>query len=287
MAAASIERTRGDIGRLSHRGLGVRDFSLGAARLLRRAIDFAGFCVMTMDPATLLPTGHVIENGLPDGTTPRLAEIETMEPDFNKFTQLARAKVPAATLSAATGGQLDRSARHRELRGPNGYGDELRAGFATDTGTWGGIVLMREAGDADFTGAEVKLVASVSGQMAEGLKRATLLASLAAGDADADTGLLLLAPDHSVEMTNAAAQLWIDDIDTGDAVDGLPFVVHSVADTVRNIAAGRLNGESVASARVRTRSGRWVQVRGSMLGEGDDARALVMIEAARRRSSLR
>ena len=55
-----------DIVRLVHRGLGVREFSLAAARALRRAVPFDGVCVVTMDPATLLPTGHVIENGLPE-----------------------------------------------------------------------------------------------------------------------------------------------------------------------------------------------------------------------------
>ncbi|HEX2507404.1 MAG TPA: hypothetical protein VHK23_03705, partial [Miltoncostaeaceae bacterium] len=53
---------------------------------------------------TLLPTGHVIENGLPDDTTPRLAEIELLEPDVNKFTALARAGAPAASLGETTGG---------------------------------------------------------------------------------------------------------------------------------------------------------------------------------------
>jgi Bacterial regulatory proteins, luxR family len=101
MAVVSPERIPDDIGRLSHRGLGVRDFSLGVARVLRRAVDFADVCVMTMDPATLLPTGHVIENGRPEATTPRLAEIETIEPDFNKFTDLARAKLVAQGLSTS------------------------------------------------------------------------------------------------------------------------------------------------------------------------------------------
>jgi DNA-binding CsgD family transcriptional regulator len=69
-----------------------------------------------MDPATLLPTGHMVENALPDATMPRYTEIEIREPDFNKFTALTRAPQPAASLSAATAGTLDRSVRHRELR---------------------------------------------------------------------------------------------------------------------------------------------------------------------------
>ena len=43
----------------------MRDFALGAARILARAVAFEGVCVLTMDPATLVPTGQVVENGLP------------------------------------------------------------------------------------------------------------------------------------------------------------------------------------------------------------------------------
>jgi DNA-binding CsgD family transcriptional regulator len=55
-------------------------------------------------------------------------------------------------------------------------------------------------------------------------------------------------------------------------------VVHTVADQARNIATGLIN--STASARLRTRAGRWVLVRGSTLGQGADARTAVILEAA-------
>jgi DNA-binding CsgD family transcriptional regulator len=119
---------------LLHRGLDVRDFSLRAARVIGRAVPFDGVCVLTMDPATLLPTSEIVENGLPDSATPRMAEIELAERDFNKFTQLARRRSPAASLSEATNGKLDRSLRHRELKRPHGFGDELRAALVSDFG---------------------------------------------------------------------------------------------------------------------------------------------------------
>ncbi|HEY4097094.1 MAG TPA: hypothetical protein VGM33_16350 [Baekduia sp.] len=126
----------GDLVRLLHRGTDVRDFSLGAARILGRAIPFDGVCVLTMDPATLLPTGEVVDNGLPPATTPRMTEIEFGGKDYNTFAALARSSEHrAASLSAATGGDLDRSARHRELRRPNGFGDELRAALVCDGAT--------------------------------------------------------------------------------------------------------------------------------------------------------
>ena len=76
-------------------------------------------------------------------------------------------------------------------------------------------------------------------------------------------GLLLIAADGSVESANAAATTWLATL--GDAES----VVRTVAD--RALAAGR------AQARVRIRSGCWVLVRGSTLGD----RAVVMLEALR------
>jgi DNA-binding CsgD family transcriptional regulator len=284
MPAMSLERARGELGRLSHRGLGVRDFSLAAARVLRPVVPFDGMCVVTMDPATLLVTGHVIENGLPEEATPRLAELEVLEPDFNKFAELARAASPAASLSEATGGRLERSRRHRELRGPHGLEDELRAAFASDSGTWGGIVLMREAGTAHFTAADTRMLASLSPHLADGLRRAVLLSALTAPEEqEADPGLLLLADDDSLEMANSAAQAWLDELggEAGAPGGRLPFAIRTVADQARNIAAGRVDGGAVASARVPTRSGRWILVRGSMIGDGPGARAAVILEAPR------
>jgi DNA-binding CsgD family transcriptional regulator len=52
-----------------------------------------------------------------------------------------------------------------------------------------------------------------------------------------------------------------------------------VADRARSIASRRANGD--ATARVRASSGRWLVVRGSLLGDGPGARVAVILEAAR------
>jgi hypothetical protein len=75
--------------------LGVRDFSLAAARALRPLVAFDGICVLTFDPATLLPTGEVVENGLPEAAVPRMTQIEVGEPEVLKFADLARTGRPA------------------------------------------------------------------------------------------------------------------------------------------------------------------------------------------------
>ena len=69
MATVSPVQLRSDIAALVHRGLDVGDFSRAAARAIGRAVGFDGVCVLTLDPATLLPTGEVVENGLPPAAT--------------------------------------------------------------------------------------------------------------------------------------------------------------------------------------------------------------------------
>jgi DNA-binding CsgD family transcriptional regulator len=275
MASVSSERTRGEIVRLVHRGLGVRDLSLAAARALRRSVPFDGLCILTLDPATLLPTGEVVENGLPADAMARLTEIEMREPDYNKFDALARTDRPAASLSEATEGRLDRSRRQRELRRPSGFEDELRAALVSESQVWGALTLLRERGRPHFTRTEVGRVASITGSLADGLRRALLLGELAAGDETA-LGLVLLGDDDSIELANPAARELLDEL-------AAPIVVQAVASRARDAAAGEApDGPTTrASARVRTRSGRWLVVHGSVVGDGPEARVAVVLEPAR------
>ena len=113
-AAAAIRAgVRADVVRIVDRGFDLPEVVRRSERTLHRAVPFDGICLLTVDLVTLLPTGEIVENGLPPSAWMRMTEIEIGEPDFNEFTDLARAAVPAASRSAATGGRLDRSRRDR------------------------------------------------------------------------------------------------------------------------------------------------------------------------------
>ena len=297
VATTAGERVRGEIDRLVHRGLGSRDFALALARSLRRAVPYDGVCVLTIDPATHLPTSDLSLNALPADALPRLTEIEIRETDYNKFTFLTRSGQFAASLSDVTAGDLEKSLRQRELRRPNGFEDELRAVFSDATGTWGALTLLRETKGAHFTSGEVGFIASLAGTLARGLRSAMLLGDRAAGRVADDTGLLVLAPDNTVEMTNGAADRWLDELRPSDkSTTQLPTAVRAVASRTRRIAdheGGESSGDAgndesgtgaglgVATVRARACTGRWVVVRGSLLGDGTGARVAVLLEAAR------
>ena len=279
MTPVSVDRVRSDLIALLHRTTDVREFTLGAARIIGRHVPFDGVCMLTLDPATSLPTGAVSENALPAHEHPRLAQIEIGAGDVNAFAQLIRSGRVAAGLDEATGGVLDRSVRHRELRAPRGFGDELRAALVSEDVPWGGLTLLRGADRGPFTPADSALVAALSPHLAEGVRRAILLTALSVPDRldDGDAGLVLIAPDDTLLMQNAAAAAWLADLSQQPPGDGLPHVVAAVAARVR----GEDGERSLARARVRTASGAWAVVRGSALGGNGDAPTAVTIEPAR------
>lgn len=266
---AARDAIRDEIRRLTDRDLDRYDFVREAARVLRRAVPFDAMAGVWFDPETGLPVDEWIENSLAGGAGSRLPEIGLHEIDIAAFRQLAASGRPAASLSEATGGTLDRS--HR----PRGLGDELRSGYFADSGMWCGYVLYRERGAPDFAGREVDLIASLSG--CTELQRVRLQQDLPSDPGDGDPGLLLLDDHDGVEMANPAAAAWLDDLRARRR--RLPVVVSAVAQRAREVASG--DSGLAATARARTASGPWITVRGWVLQNGSKARTAITLEPAR------
>src|SRR3954468_12945654 len=256
--ARTSARLRGDLVDLLHRADDLREFSRRASRLVRRSVPFDGVCLVTLDPATALPTSEFTENGLPADALPRMARIEVDGKDVNTFREMLRSGRHVATLSEATRGELDLSVRHRELRSPNGFGDELRSVLASDGAVWGGFTLLRGEDHARFTPAEAKLVASLSRHLAEGVRRTVLLTALSARPADdaGQAGLVLLADDDSVVSTDSAGAAWLTELTDGGRSGSVTAPTAAVASRARAAHRDRL----LARARVPLPSGAWVVI---------------------------
>jgi DNA-binding NarL/FixJ family response regulator len=280
MATLAPDAVRDDVLRLAHGGLGFDEFATRVTRALNRAVPFDGVAVVACDPATSLPTDKWVQNSITGSAGSRLAEIELREPDVNKFNELALTPRRARSLSEATGGKLDRSPRHRELLRPRGFGDELRVACVRGLGMWGLIVMHRDLDQPDFAAREVKLLASLSNSLAEAFQRVNLEGRLSpdvTSPRDSAPGLLLLDEEDRIEMANEAGGGWLDEL-REDGRD-LPLVVTEVARRARAVAAGQRDG--MATARVRTASGRWAVVRGSVLRNESRTRSAITVEAAR------
>ena len=165
--SAALRRTEQAIVRLCHEGLDSHTLRVEVLRRLRTVVPVdAAFCA-TVDPATLLFTGSMVEE-IPEHATPAFLANEFLQDDVNKFVALARAAQPVQSLYAATRGEPEGSQRYREILVPIGFGDELRAALRIGNVTWGVMCLHRDLAGPGFTSAEAAFLARIAPQFAEG-----------------------------------------------------------------------------------------------------------------------
>src|SRR5919107_5080302 len=114
---AVLEHRAGAIAELCRTGLApaaLRERVLGR---LRAAVPFDAAFWSTVDPTTLLFTAPH-QDALPPETAPYLVDNELGGGDVNTFTMLARDPDGVRTLARATGGDLESSARYRDVFRP-------------------------------------------------------------------------------------------------------------------------------------------------------------------------
>lgn len=281
MARDPIRRLRDEIASLCNHALDLPTFFDGARRAIERAVPHDGCCWMTFDPATLLPTSHIPYRSIPPEQVPRLAQNEYSEEDFNKFSVLWMDDPHVGVLSKATEGARERSTRYRVLLQPNGFQNEMRASFGQEGGCWGGVAIYRSDRLPDFAPGDALALAEVSELMAQGIKRAVLTQVVGMVDRENSPGLILINSDGSVEAMNSSAGAWLDDLMvTSTPETGLPSIVHALSSRTRRSVSAE-SGVQPAQARSRTRSGGWVVMHGSLVGDGPDARVAIILEQAR------
>ena len=228
------------------------------------------WCVLTLDPATTLPTGGLHEHGVSPTLAPRMLELEFGGGDVNALTDLARGRQAVATLDGATQGDRQRSPRYRGVLAPDGLAHELRAVFRDGHGAWAAMVLMRGDGAPDFSAAEQALVAGLAEPVTRALRRVLLMGEIAAQASAQAPAMLLL--DGGAQLTlrhaSATAAHWLAQIDDGSAGE-LPYALLSLAQRARSTGGG-------AMTRLRARSGRWLTAHAEALGdEGTEVSVIV------------
>jgi DNA-binding CsgD family transcriptional regulator len=247
----------------------------GVLPRLRRAVPFDAAFWTTVDPVTLLFTAPHQEE-IPPETAPHLVANEFLDDDVNKFTTLARDPAGVRTLAQRTAGDMEASARYRDIFRPLGLGDELRAVFRAGDACWGCLCLHREAGVA-FSEDEIEYVRRLSPRLAEGIRSGLLAASVEACDPGDAPGLVVLGADGSLLSTTEAGRRWLDAL-------GHPDPDRFGVSPVISALAARLRRPDPPDAplprlRLRTRAGGWAVLHASRLpGGGADAVAVIIDE---------
>ena len=246
---------------------------------LREAIACEGWCIATVDPATLMLTSSVGE-GFPMKGSGRFLQIEYAEEDFNKFADLARRTPPVGLLSEATGGDFAKSPRWRDINEPAGLQDELRAALVVDGVCWGALDLLRSPASGDFVQEEVDFVASLSAPIATGVRAGLVVDNQAVQDVATGPGVVILSEDLQPVAISTAAGHWLGELKDLESewMGPLPNAIYAVAARLREVERSDTgSADLMPRARVRLRSGRWIAVQASRLTTAASERQVAVI----------
>jgi DNA-binding CsgD family transcriptional regulator len=254
---------------------------------LRKYVPFDAFCWWTTDPASMFLTTSVAEWWeMPSAECLEIHRNEYLEPDFNKFRELARARVPAATLAQATDGRLERSRRYRQMMRPDGFHGELRAAQVVDGACWGALALYRRGELSAFDEHEVEFVAALGPYLAEGLRASLVTAAIEHEDSADAPGLIMLDAQGQIASLSPGAARWVGEIHgpTGrrPSEHRLAEAIWAVASLARTVQHG--DGiPRLPRARVRTNGGQWLLVHATCLERDGEpsGEVAVVIERAR------
>ena len=228
---------RDQLARVGSSGLGLETFRTRALDAIRQVVAFDAAFWAIADPATLLFTRGVQEE-LPSDSVPAFLHNEFMTDDVNQFTAVAAEPRRMHTVYAATGGDMSRSARFREILKPLGLGDELRIAFTDKTGVWGFVCLHRALGTPPFTKQESAFLNRVSPIVAHGIRTSILLAATRIqGEHPSVPGLVMLSEDLKYVGANDAGRTWLDRFDDADKVGGMPSSFYVVAAALRGMSS--------------------------------------------------
>jgi len=278
-----VDHTRLKILRLCQTAMDMRTLQVELLHSIQAVVPFDYAYFTTTDPVSGLGTGTVLTEKPPDWCMQAHLDNEFLQADFCKFTDMIRLHQPVRTLSEATGQDLQRSPRYHNLLQPLGMADELRAVFVAGDVCWGTLCLHREQSQELYTASEADFVARLVPSIGDSLRRASVLQQATSGMAPDGPGVLILEDDLSVVALTAAAEHWLAEMLEDEPADrtGLPTGVRQVIGALKAVDRGLGGAEFSPQSRLKTRSGRWLQIHASWLrGTGDQRRISVVFEPA-------
>ena len=239
-------------------------------RAFHEVADFAWSAVMTTDPQTLLPSGGIVEGFRPEACVP-FWDNELADPDFNKFTDLARSVDPVATLAESVDGELTRSPRYTKLYAGIGAADELRVAFVAGTSCLAIGTFVRPEASGAFTPEELTDVRALVPVATTMLRHA--LGRLLTDHATHPPVVIMLDDEGAITGMSAGGQEILEDLRIN--VDGdFPGIVQVAATKVRWSRV-----PTTLTTRLRGRSGRWLRLHVSPM-EDEVGAVAITVETA-------
>jgi DNA-binding CsgD family transcriptional regulator len=266
---------------LAGAGLDPDQARFAAIEELRRAVGFERWCWPLTDPASGLATSGIAEFDVWP-SLPRLIALQE-HGDVTSKPHLIVGPRASEALSAATGGDIEKSRVWRECLQPYGIGDTLMTACREREGCWGTVELMRDSDDRAFDDHETRLLNDVAPSLGKLLRRSLAWswrqqAVDPGSDGTPPPGTLILDRELSADGWTSPVREWLDQLQPTPGM--LPPAVYELG--ARVLAREQSDGPHHLPARVRLRtpSGRWSVIEAARLEGGDDARVAVTIRAA-------
>jgi DNA-binding CsgD family transcriptional regulator len=234
-------------------------FAEEVMRAVNTAVGFDGYYLFAVDPITQLRCAMYAENGLQVATR-RLILNETVEQDFNRYTELIRRPGHVGVLALRAAPE-PRSPRLHEILRPQGFTSELRLVLVDGGRYWGALSLFRDERRHPFTDADAEAAAELAGPLCTAVRRHQVRRTggeLVPGTA----GVVLVGRDGELLSVSPEAETWLGYLRSdGLNLDDVSRVVHEVAQAAH---ASRPS----ALSRVRTNDGHWLVISGSRSAAG-------------------
>lgn len=217
-------------------------------------------CWYSLDPATLLLTGHFHEE-MAEFPLEWL-EQEYVEDDLHQIADVVRSEAGISTLHELTGGDPSGTARWQANMEMGGDQELLLRLRARSGDTWGALGLYRSPGQPEFSAEERSFLIAASVPLAEGVRRSLLFGEAQDPEWPDGPGLVVLSATGDLDAVTETARPWLDLLPGSDAGE-VPMAVRAVA------------AEAPAESRVRATNGHWVTLRASRFA-GDDRVAVIL-----------
>ncbi len=180
-------------------------FRWEAAEVLRRAIGFDTWCWVLLDPATGLPTRYTATNPVIAQAQRRFYQLDLQSPAAASALPSQPGQAGVSLLSAATSGVLERDPLWREMLGPGGLGDQLRAPLVADGVCWAYLTLFRDEDRPWFGPSDAAFVVGVATLLAARL-RAGLRRPAPPSTSLGEPGTIIV--DRDMTLVTATSHAW-------------------------------------------------------------------------------
>ncbi|HYB85763.1 MAG TPA: helix-turn-helix transcriptional regulator [Streptosporangiaceae bacterium] len=266
---AAYARARAAIAQVCRGDADARTLRLEVLAAIRRAVGFDAYAWLITDPETSVGSSPLADVPcLPD--LPRLIRLKYLT-GVNRWTGLARG---AASLSAATGGELSRSLMWRELLHRYQVSDIASSVYRDRFGCWGFLDLWRIQAPP-FPAAGIEFLDGIAGPVTTALRHSqamTFTPATGAGPLPAGPVVLLLSAALEVRAQTPQTQRYLRVLVPRDDEDQAPVPASAYNVAAQLIAAETGVDDGPPLARVHLASGRWLTLRAARMGTAGPAR---------------